>query len=78
MKLLSYIIPIISILILLLFLIVIQLDIKFSFGVDQTQYVFKKGQELAGRANMFISLLVILDILLIGIFFLQGRKNKKN
>jgi heme/copper-type cytochrome/quinol oxidase subunit 2 len=74
MKIFAYIISIINILILLLFWIVIQLDVKFSFGAEQSTYVFNKGQELGEKTSLFITLLIVLNLIMIGITFFQSKK----
>lgn len=78
MKILSYIILIINILILLLFWVVIQLDIKFSFGAEQSNYIFNKGQELGEKTNLFIISLLVLNVVMIGINISSNKKLKKN
>jgi hypothetical protein len=61
----------------MIFLINIELDVKFSFGTEQSQYVFKKGQELGERAFLFITGLIILNLSMLINILLQSRKKKK-
>ncbi len=77
MKILTYIIPILNILILSFFWIVIQLDVKFSFGAEQTENIFNKGQELGMKTDWFILVLIILNTMLFAILFFTRNKKKK-
>jgi hypothetical protein len=75
MKIFTYIIPILNILILSFFWIVIQLDVKFSFGAEQTENIFMKGQELGMKTDWFILVLIILNIMLFFILFFTKKIN---
>ena len=74
MKIFTYIIPILNILILSFFWIVIQLDVKFSFGAEQTENIFRKGQELGMKTDWFILVLIILNMMLFVILFITRKK----
>ncbi len=74
MKFLSYLIPIINILISLLFWLLIQLEVKFSFGAGQSEYIFNKGLRLEGMTDVFITLLIVLNSAMIVIVFILNKK----
>lgn len=75
MKVFLFMIPIIGIILLSLLWIVIQLDVKFSFGTEQSEYIFKKGLELSYKINCFIAVLIGLNVLsiIVGLFVIKKK-----
>jgi hypothetical protein len=79
MKSVLYIIPIIGIVLLSIFWVVIQMDVKFSFGAEQSEYIFNKGMEFSNRANIFILILIGLNLFILvnNYIFLKKQKSTK-
>jgi len=76
-KILIYSIPILNIILLLVLWINIELDVKFKFGPEQTQEIFKGGQELAKRSSVFILISIVFNLItLLVIYFLNKGKKK--
>ena len=57
-----------SIITLIIFWVIIQLDVTFSFGGEQNEYIFNKGQELGNKSSIFIGVLIFFNVL---IFLIQ-------
>jgi hypothetical protein len=61
----SLIIAIINCLILFIYWVVIELDVKFSFGPERSEYIFNQGQELSWKSSIFISISIILNLFIL-------------
>lgn len=72
----SLIVSILNCLVLFVYWIVIELDVKFSFGPEQTEYIFKKGQELSWKSSIFLSLSIIFNLIIL-IFNIKAFKKVK-
>lgn len=65
-----------SIITLIIFWVIIQLDVKFSFGGEQNEYIFNKGQELGNKSSIFIGVLIFFNVLIFLIQIMYHFKNK--
>lgn len=70
----SIFLTILNLFVLITFWIVIQLDIKFSFGPEKDPYIFEKGQELGFKTSLFIGILLIINIILFLFSFFSNKK----
>ena len=65
-----------SIITLIIFWVIIQLDVTFSFGGEQNEYIFNKGQELGNKSSIFIGVLIFFNVLIFLIQIMYHFKNK--
>jgi len=77
MRRVTFAVLILNVILLLVFWTLIQLDVKFSFGAEQSKYVFNKGQELSFKTNVFIVSSLVLNFILSVFVFLNFKQNKK-
>lgn len=73
----SLILAILNCFVLFVYWIVIELDVKFSFGPEQTEYIFNKGQELSWKSSIFISLSLVFNLIIL-IFNIKAFKKVKS
>ena len=65
-----------SMITLILFWVIIQLDVTFSFGAEQNEYLFNKGQELGNKSSIFIGILIFLNVFIFLTHIIYHFKNK--
>ena len=66
-----------SMITLILFWVIIQLDVTFSFGAEQNEYLFNKGQELGNKSSIFIGILFFLNVFIFLTHIIYHFKNIK-
>jgi len=67
---------ILNLFVLITFWIVIQLDVKFSFGPEKDPYIFEKGQELGFKSSLFIGILLVLNVLILLLSYFSNKNLK--